>query len=167
VYLACAVLIAGLWFPCCGPIDEGVTPDAPCNQCANAEAACWSVTIAGVADDTCSECEQFNGTYLTGSAEVSGLGYCTWDWAMDDGPCGEDRIGVQVQVSTTRVSVILIQRLGFNVNTYEFRNTSLGTINCLTLTDQDIPYYGEVIGSSGISCDASSATATISAANCA
>ena len=57
----------------CAPVNGQYINTAPC---------CWRVSISGMADDTCSTCEKFNGSwYLSQDAENG----CTWSVRIPKG----------------------------------------------------------------------------------
>lgn len=171
-YLAFTLLLAGLaWYPCCC---GGVVADGTCAYCAGAgtPSACFAVYISGMADDSCSDCESYDGTYITGKSQVTGLGYCLWSFLDEDvSTCSVDTIGVDVQYGTAspnHIQVIFTQIKGGFRNQYYWRKTSPGTLDCLAIASLDIPYYTRTvaIGDAGVSCNASSATCEISAVSC-
>jgi len=168
-------LLAVLWFPCCGG-EGGITPTEECyGICSGSgkNAACFSIYISGMADDSCTDCESYDGTYITGVPTLTGLGYCEWLFT-DSSPtaCSVDTLYVAVHYginfSADYFRVILTQKKGFNVNRYIWENASVGSMNCLDLEDYSVAYLSRTIGipDSGVSCFNSSAIAEVSTIAC-
>lgn len=76
VYLMCAVLLAGLWYPCCT-----VVPSEPeCNIC-SADSETVTVTISGLTSHTwCDRCENLNGTYVL----TRTVNECAWSYSVSN-----------------------------------------------------------------------------------
>lgn len=139
------------------------------------------VVFSGVADDSCSDCEIFNQTYLLplGSGQK-----CDWilSFAADDGddvPCGgtEGYYGVSAAIDKVQVTfppdpityesrLLVGIALGYKPpgsGTFVFHDasfllTSEDEFSCLQFEDLDVPFNTQ----SGGKCDFSAATCTIS-----
>lgn len=65
---------------CCGDAQWcGCDEETICDE--------FQVTIAGIVDDNCSSCEEFNGTFSLSKSSV-GIYECVWQYVFAASPCG-------------------------------------------------------------------------------
>jgi hypothetical protein len=128
---------------CC---DEG--PD-DCSDCtAGTTPTTWTVVIADIADDTCGDCTDYNGTY-TPTQQTA----CQWGIYTGHNICSLGAMNVRLTVSGYLIKVELYVGL---ITYLEFRKTR-SDFDC-DVTNLDIPLYADSFGSI---CDGSSATCTL------
>jgi hypothetical protein len=135
--------------PCCGS-------ETNCFSCDDSLEMidCWEVTIAGVTDGTCSECELVNGTWIL-SYVVDIANQCTWDGdAIDNSGAGCSNIDFWRLVFTSGEWRV---RLGQGVLTQLVRYTGLDETNF----DCDGPNVLSVFGTPSGVCANFPATVTV------
>lgn len=80
----------GLWlprtfyspgYPCCCP------EPCACSRCDGPYPQSYSITLAGISDDLCSDCTDYNDTFVV-ECDRRQLGDCAFDFTFDPVPCG-------------------------------------------------------------------------------
>ena len=120
-----------------------------------------SVTLAGIADDTCDDCDGYNGTYLL---EVTGT--CVLEESVTP-RCGEASVSVRLEIQSGVLEGRFTQLMGVGQSRVTYFSTALTPILCLELDELDIPFFGTFnSGSPSTYCDHSSMTYTVTSSEC-
>jgi len=113
----------------------------------------FSVTITGVANNTCSECAAFDGTFILKRRPVSPFddAWCFWVYDFsNDSICSESPWAVQLEVSRIDPGFLIVTigiREGFLLyRRFEFlKSYDPPIVPCLALKDESIPFYASDI----------------------
>jgi hypothetical protein len=118
------------------------------------------VTITGIADDACSDCnETYNGTFTLPQTVASGCNY--YYLIGDPGACDENEDYILVQNLNNHVSVTLW--IGSDV--VRFRRAGLGASYDCWYENWDVPYLGPPQSTWG-HCQPDTPTCKLTALNC-
>ena len=152
------------WYPCC--CDDGVPAYVECAYCdgtGDNAPQYMTVELAGIANDECTECDNYNGTYVLENIITNP---CYWRWRTEsDLSCDVATYEQVVLVYSAGLGTILhvnfYQYTDPDANIYNFYEGSPSTA-CLELTDVDIPYNAMTAnGLPDSRCDFSSSTCTV------
>jgi len=145
-------------YPCCCP--SASSCGCTCSACSDTAPCCWRVDIAGMADNTCSECENFNGTWYLSQDTAGG---CTWSVRIPTGCTECDSVDLVLTVhldgSDYKIKVEMVDDSDTVLHKWE-KNYGEAAPDCCGLSSESLPH----VTNSG-DCDSSSATCTITAAD--
>ncbi len=135
---------------CVVPID--------CNACEpNVASVTYKVVIAGIIDDTCTNCSNLNGTYILTNVTDCGYEFLSSTPATCSGGSGGPLISLEFLPSLdTQIIVIISYGNVSQTRTIEYNSGEIPEPNCLTFVDEDIPFLSSV--STLDKCDATSST---------
>ncbi len=148
------------------PTSTTPTPGEQCSQCTTGStAAAYSITISGIADNTCTECDLFNGTF---QVNQTGGGPCNFEFLRDPAenacatPAQNNLLSLDINDNGGDVKVIVrwrIQEFGqadIEVARFEV-DISGNPVDCM-FDNLDVPFH-----SGAAVCDPTGGVCTVSA----
>lgn len=132
---------------CCGEEEP-----CSCTHCSGRSPCCWQITISGIVDDACGDCDCLNGTFFAGS-ESTGCSVSERFTPLFTSICGETDISVDVTFTGGDYKITI----AIGDNTWE-KNYGGTKPDCINLADESIPYLA-----SSDNCDGSSSTCLLTA----
>jgi len=164
--LAFAVMLA--WYPCCGETLPGYAACTYCLGSGNNAPQYVTVVLSGAADDDCTDCESYDGTYVVEHDEQ-----CEWQTAYSETECGFTNKNIWIIAygdgggATPYYLWGRFGQEGVSPNLYYFYGTQqAGKFDCLSPDEEyTLSYNSEDIGGFGggnNECDLSGATLVVS-----
>ena len=77
-----------------------------CSSCPNGSPEQYKVTISGVTNDSCSECDDFNGDFYLGRDEFSVS--CDYSYDFGSGFCGKDTIQLLITFGSGGLTISVV-----------------------------------------------------------
>jgi len=169
--LIASLVIMLAWYPCCPAVLPGYAVCTYCIASGNNAPQYVTVVLAGSADDDCTNCEAYDGTYV-----VEWSTTCQWYKAYAESECGSPITGKDVWIiiygdgsgGTPYYIWGRFAQTWLSDHFYYFKSTEQAAkFDCLSPDEEyTLSYTSEQIGGLGGSgnkeCDMSSATLTVS-----